>query len=159
LRNLFFTKNDHFAKTGSGQTYGKLKTEMRFLIDATAAANVAECCSRCKANTKCEVFELGHGGCVAENCTSKTVNCFLIGGFTGQTNPNNDRAFGCVRGSVAPEPPAAAAAGVEQNNTVAAFMSARGASAMLEVTCTLPLHARTFSLTHTHTHIRRPVLR
>ena len=23
--------------------------------------NVAECCSRCKANSKCEVFELGHG--------------------------------------------------------------------------------------------------
>jgi hypothetical protein len=26
----FYTYNDHFTKTGSGQTYGKLKKEMRF---------------------------------------------------------------------------------------------------------------------------------
>lgn len=30
-------------------------------LNATDAANVAECCSRCKANTKCDVFELGPG--------------------------------------------------------------------------------------------------
>ena len=28
----FYAKNDHFARTGLGQTHGKLKTETRFLI-------------------------------------------------------------------------------------------------------------------------------
>jgi len=51
--------------------------------DPTASVNVAECCSRCKANTKCEVFELGHGGCAGGgNCrgTMATVNYFRVGG-------------------------------------------------------------------------------
>ena len=104
--------------------------------DATAPANLAECCSRCKANTKCEVFELGHGGCAGgANCSSTTINCFLIGGFTGQTRGNKDRAYGCVRGATAPPPPTPNPSQREaaQNNTVAAFMIARGPSAMLEV--------------------------
>ena len=113
--------------------------------DATAAINVAECCSRCHANSKCEVFELGPGGCgggSAPNCSASTINCFLIGGFTGKLRPNNKRATGCVRGAPAPGPPspppgppAPAVDPLEmaQNNTVAAFLIARGASAMLEL--------------------------
>ena len=33
----FLYKNDHFAKTGSGQTWGKLRKEMRFLLQGYAA--------------------------------------------------------------------------------------------------------------------------
>ena len=97
-------------------------------------ANVAECCSRCKANSKCEVFELGPGGCVGAQCNSSTINCFIIGGFNGKLVPNKERASGCVRPGMSPAPaPGPSSAGVEQNNTVAAFMLARGESAMLEL--------------------------
>lgn len=103
--------------------------------NSTDPSNVAECCSRCKANTKCEVFELGPGGCdgSSKNCTSSTINCFLIGGFKGVLRPSPTRATGCVRPgkhpaphpSPSPSPPTSV--GMEQNNTVAAFMIARGA--------------------------------
>lgn len=97
----------------------------------THSDNVAECCSRCQANTKCEVFELGPGGCVpGTNCTASTINCFLIGGYTGIIVPNSHRATGCVR---APPSPSPSSWEMEQNNTVAAFMIARGPSAMLEL--------------------------
>eukprot|EP00035_Acanthoeca_spectabilis_P000868 m.76005 g.76005 ORF g.76005 m.76005 type:complete len:480 (-) comp10476_c1_seq1:158-1597(-) len=97
----------------------------------THSDNVAECCSRCQANTNCEVFELGPGGCVpGTNCTASTINCFLIGGYTGIIVPNSHRATGCVR---APPSPSPSSWEMEQNNTVAAFMIARGPSAMLEL--------------------------
>jgi hypothetical protein len=97
-----------------------------------------ECCSRCKANGKCEVFELGHGGCISgsANCTHDTINCFLIGGFNGKLRANKDRVTGCVRGGAAPSPgppPPPDSMELEKNNTVAAFLLARGPSAMLEL--------------------------
>ena len=100
-----------------------------------APENVAECCSRCKANSKCEVFEIGHGGCVGTLCNATSINCFIIGGFTGKLRPNKDRVAGCVRAGSTPAPPphAHGSVEVEQNNTVAAFMLARGESAMLEL--------------------------
>ena len=103
----------------------------------TDPTNVAECCSRCKANTKCEVFELGPGGCdgTSKNCTEATINCFLIGGFKGVLRPSPTRATGCVRPGKhpAPSPSPPDSVGMEQNNTVAAFMIARGLSGMLEL--------------------------
>ena len=64
-----------------------------------------------------------------------TINCFLISGFTGKLRANKDRVTGCVR-AVSPAPaPHGKPSGPEadQNNTVAAFMIARGESAMLEL--------------------------
>lgn len=98
-----------------------------------APENVAECCSRCKANSKCEVFELGHGGCVGTQCNASSINCFIIGGFSGKMRPNKDRVTGCVRAGHSSRNHHDASAEVEQNNTVAAFMLARGESAMLEL--------------------------
>eukprot|EP01052_Picozoa_sp_SAG31_P007286 SAG31_NODE_346_length_17349_cov_9.825875_7_plen_284_part_00 len=99
-----------------------------------APENVAECCSRCKANSKCEVFEIGHGGCVGTQCNASTINCFIIGGFTGKMKPNKDRVTGCIRAGAPPAPPPHGnSIEIDQNNTVAAFMLARGESAMLEL--------------------------
>jgi len=99
-----------------------------------ATENETECCSRCKANSKCEAFEMGVGGCASgpPACNNSAVHCFLVGHFRG-LRPNKDRTTGCVRSSAPPPPPPPAPADgpADRNATVAAFLIARGKSAML----------------------------
>ena len=83
--------------------------------DIAAPASIADCCERCTRLPSCEVFELGRGGCAPnspKNCTGRTINCFLIGGYENRTRHNPDRVSGCVRSSwsAANDKPAALAA-------------------------------------------------
>ena len=124
-------------------------------------ASVAQCCSLCKANRKCDVWEIGHGGCVpgTPNCTVHTINCFLIGGFRGRTKPNPDRVVGCVKQQADNDAPVAPAeqASVEdteegaaltiEQSTIATFLIARGPSAVITLPpYDHPMLGRTFAL-------------
>ena len=108
-----------------------------------APTSIADCCSRCHKLPGCEIFELGHGGCVphAKGCTAKTINCFLIGGYKNVTRPNPDRVSGCAR-AAAPLPSAeenqVVAESVISQATLATFMLVRGQSAVI----TLPPYDR-----------------
>lgn len=93
-------------------------------------ANTTACCAACKDNPRCEAFVMGpcrHGD---PGCAAGAPSCFLVDGFAG-LRPSADRATGCIRG--APAPPAPPSPSVDINNTVAAFLIARGPSAMLEL--------------------------
>ena len=101
--------------------------------------NETECCRQCKANTKCEAFVMGAGGCnkvLHPECNNSQMHCFLVGGFHG-LHPSVGRKAGCVRTRRSIDKEDQEAPEEEpyfsQNNTIAAFLIARGTSAVLEL--------------------------
>ena len=98
LRRAHLDRNLQPRHRGATRAHGRPDRHRR-------PGSIADCCSRCKALTSCEVFELGRGGCApaSRNCTESTINCFLIGGHQNKTGREPGRVSGCVRGNLAAE--------------------------------------------------------
>ena len=94
----------------------------------------AACCAACRNNSKCEAYVMGPCNAHDPGCTAGQMTCFLVGGFKGMRR-SKDRATACLRRPTPPPPPPPPQPydGVAINNTVAAFLVARGISAMLEL--------------------------
>ena len=105
------------------------------IVEPPIATNdSAACCARCRANPRCDGFVLGRCDSGDPGCRGQPGQprpgaeaCFLVGGYRG-LRPSPSRRAGCMARS-----PTSTIAG---NNTIAAFLIARGRSAMLE----LPVH-------------------